>query len=506
MKSIKYGTISTGSKESSLTAKEILLSGGNAFDAAVAAVFTSMTSEFALTGAFGGGTCLGVKRGDKPFIYDFFVDSPNNLNSKKEFKEISVNFGNTSQQFFIGNGSIAPPGNLKGLIKLHQDYGVLPLSNVLKPAIHYANNGVLINHHQAYIMNIVKPILTFSKNKLFNIDKEIKPNKDYFKNSNFADFLQLIIDKGSNYFYEGPGLKVILDSLKNKSYLTKSDFVNYKVFKRSPLSLELNGHTIYTNPPPSYGGSLIIFLLKLMNESKKNFNKLNLIKAMNLTSQVRSEVCLNPNDEFQIKKIFNSSRFDKYLKKFTNDNKFQFNESLNGFGSTTHVSVMDNNGNAASITTTNGEGSGHFISNYGIMMNNMLGEVDLNPFGFHNWDQKRRLPTMISPIIITDKFGPKFVLGSGGSNRIRSANIQVILNLLFKNLNLKDSVSSPRIHLEGNTLFHEPNIHLPYKKLDNIKIVPFDKKSLFFGGVNAVSRKNAVGDDRRGGVGMIIEK
>ena len=123
---------------------KILDNGGHAFDAAVAAVFTSMTSEFALTGAFGGGTCLGFKKGEEPFIYDFFVDSPTNLSEKKEFKEISVNFGNTSQEFFIGNGSIAPPGNLKGLVKLHQDYGVLPLEKILKPDINYADKGVLL--------------------------------------------------------------------------------------------------------------------------------------------------------------------------------------------------------------------------------------------------------------------------------------------------------------------------------------------------------------------------
>tara|TARA_B110000438_G_C15796548_1_gene643112 strand:+ start:670 stop:2190 length:1521 start_codon:yes stop_codon:yes gene_type:complete len=506
MKSTKYGTISTGSKESSLTAKEILLSGGNAFDAAVAAVFTSMTSEFALTGPFGGGTCLGMKKGLEPFIYDFFVDSPSIMKQKKEFKEISVNFGNTTQEFFIGNGSIAPPGTLKGLIKLHKDHGVLPLENILRPAIDYAKEGVLINDNQAYIMNIIKPILNFSKSKLFKKNKIFMPNKDYFKNPDFADFLKLIINNGPEYFYKDKGLQIILNCLQDSSYLTKSDFTNYKVFKRKPISLKLNGNTIYTNPAPSYGGSLIIFLLKLIKESNNDISIFKLIQGMNLASQVRNEVCINPNEEFQIEKIFNSNRFDKYLNKFINDANLEFTPKLNGFGSTTHVSVMDNHGNAASITTTNGEGSGYIIPDYGIMMNNMLGEVDLNPFGFHSWDKKRRLPTMISPIIIADEFGPNYVLGSGGSNRIRSANIQVILNLLFNDFSLKKAISSPRIHLEADTLFHEPEINLPYKKLNSIKIVPFDKKSLFFGGVNAVSKTEAIGDERRGGVGLIVEK
>ena len=97
---MKYGSISTGSKEATLAAEEILKFGGNAFDAAVCAVFVSMTSEFALTGIFGGGTLLGIKDNESPFIYDFFVNCPECKNSSKaEFEEVMVDFGNTEQKF-----------------------------------------------------------------------------------------------------------------------------------------------------------------------------------------------------------------------------------------------------------------------------------------------------------------------------------------------------------------------------------------------------------------------
>ena len=166
--------------------------------------------------------------------------------------------------------------------------------------------------------------------------------------------------------------------------------------------------------------------------------------------------------------------------------------------------VLDKNGNAASITTTNGEGCGRIISKYGIMMNNMLGEVDLNPYGFHNWNIKRRLPTMISPMIVTQDGQTKYVLGSGGSNRIRSANVQVILNLLLENMNLVEAVSAPRLHLENRVLFSEPNARLPESSMiKDLTLNEFDNKNLFFGGVNAVSGSEAVGDGRRGGSGII---
>ena len=111
---------------------------------------------------------------------------------------------------------------------------------------------------------------------------------------------------------------------------------------------------------------------------------------------------------------------------------------------------------------------------------------------------------MLSPIIITEKSKPKFILGSGGSNRIRSANVQVILNLLHKGMTLDEAISQPRIHLEGDTLFCEPDINLANaNKLKGININHFTSQNVFFGGVNAVSNKEAVGDERRGGNGII---
>ena len=108
-------------------------------------------------------------------------------------------------------------------------------------------------------------------------------------------------------------------------------------------------------------------------------------------------------------------------------------------------------------------------------------------------------------LIITKNNKPEMILGSGGSNRIRSANIQVIINLLIKKMSLKDAVSKSRIHLEGNNLYYEPGMNIPsHKDLSHIKQIPFENKNLFFGGVNAVSISEAVGDERRGGVGEIF--
>ena len=505
---MKYGAISAGSKEAVDTAKQIFKNGGNAFDAGVAAVFTSMTSEFALTGAGGGGILMGMDSQSKPYIYDFFVDCPIIKNKKTDFKKISVDFGNTMQNFHIGMGSTAIPGNIAGLIDIHKKKGELSLKEVLEPAIDIANNGVILSKYQAYINKLIEPILTYTDEgkKLFLKKNTFLKENDTFKNPNFASFLSIIAQEGKSFFYNGEGAQVISDFYKSYGYINRENLSAYKTITRKPISTNIGEYTIFTNPAPSYGGTLMVFLLNLLKQSNKlDSNIIDFIKAMQVTSIARSAICTNPKNEMEIEQLLDSKIFNKYLSLF-NDNNFLGNTSnLSGFGSTTHISIIDKKYNVFSMTTTNGEGCGYFIPEFGIMMNNMLGEQDLNPYGFHNWETKRRLPTMICPTIVLKNNKPEFILGSGGSNRIRSAITQVLLNLIIKKMPLDEAIKSSRIHLEGNNLYTEPEIDIPHNKfLDHIKITNFESKSLFFGGVNCVTPNQAIGDQRRGGIGEVF--
>ena len=167
------------------------------------------------------------------------------------------------------------------------------------------------------------------------------------------------------------------------------------------------------------------------------------------------------------------------------------------------MSIIDSQGNAASVTTTNGEGCGYIIPGTGIMMNNMLGEDDLNPYGFHNWETTKRMSTMMSPTIVIGDSGPELVLGSGGSNRIRSAIKQVIVNKFTKNMNLEEAIEAPRIHLEENIIHCESGVNTGELTFPWSTIHHWHEKNLFFGGVNAVTPTNAVGDPRRSGYGLV---
>ena len=505
---LKYGAIAGGEKSTVDAAFQILENGGNAFDATVGAVFTSMVSEYTLTGPGGGGAFLACPVNCEPTLFDFFVDTPPPQNEKDlDFFSIQVDFGPSQQEFHIGQGSVAIPGNTAGLLMVHKRLGQLPLKAVLEPSITAARSGVIINDAQAYLIKILEPILTHSHAglDLFRPNGELLNHGDRFQNLAFADFLEILVHEGDRFFYEGDGADLILKTIGEKSLITRECLASYGVVERAPLKSSFRGKTIYTNPPPSNGGALITFLLKLLDQAETGSASefIRLVKAMEITSRARREICHNAQDTSQISQVQEPNTFTYYLKLFNSGYNNIPNElDPPSQGATTHVSILDNQGNAASVTTTNGEGCGYVIPEMGIMLNNMLGEEDLNPMGFHLWNRQQRLPTMMAPTVVMGKKGVELVLGSGGSNRLRSAISQVIINFFVKGMDLKTAVHAARIHLEGNVLHYEPDTQLEDLPGD-IQLHSWDDQNLFFGGVNAVTPDDACGDLRRGGSGLL---
>ena len=408
---MKYGMISTGSKEASEAAQEILKLGGNAFDASIAAVMTSMTSEVNLTSMAGGGSMLAYKKGEDPILFDFFVDAPPTRNKKDfEFYKAEVDFGETKQAFHIGKGSVAIPGNIRGLLHIHKRLGRIPLKVITEPAIDIAKNGVKLSKSQAYITSLLGPIIKSSANsrRLFYHDNQLLLEGDIFSNPDLSNFIEWITEEGDRPFYKGELARRVVDYLGDDGLIRIEDLNKYKVYERVPLSHELINSTFYTNPAPSVGGTLIVFLLKMLYHLDTNykFNYEVLIRLMAATTQARTHFYKDPNNDYQLDKLLDDNIVKTYAeasKRNIFDSSDDFHD--NGLGSTTHVSILDKDGNAASITTTNGESCGHVLPETGIILNNMLGEQDLNPLGFHKWDRTKRMPTLISPSLLIDKTG-----------------------------------------------------------------------------------------------------
>ena len=180
---------------------------------------------------------------------------------------------------------------------------------------------------------------------------------------------------------------------------------------------------------------------------------------------------------------------------------------------TTHISVIDAAGNAVSASLSNGEGNGHIVGAHGFMLNNMLGEEDLAPEGLGTWREGVRLSSMMAPTIILEADGSITALGTGGSNRIRTAILQVAVNVLDRGMSLADAVDAPRIHVEkGGTVSFEPGLPEPERSA-LFALAPeahaWPELNLFFGGVHAARRHakgglEGAGDPRRRGQAIVV--
>ncbi len=493
------GIVAAGDRLTALAGAHALRLGGNAFDAAVAAVFAACTAEPALTSCGGGGFLLSHEAGGGNTLYDFFVNVPSGRCENVDFYPVYVDFGSTVQEFHIGCGSIAVPGTISGLLSVHRERGRLPLEDVLSKAIEYAERGVELSDLQRSFVLLLKEIFTATESSRRVYAPIFKGER--FSNRDFASFLRSLVDEGERPFYSGSIADAICKMCsENGGMITKEDLSGYSVCRREPLRFRFRDYEVLTNPPPSTGGILIAFTLKLLEDrdlgewgSLKHLKFL--IEALSVTSTFRLEaVDGNPHDEALASLIANAELVGRF--------KGILSDRVDLWGNTTHVSVVDGEGNAVSVTTTNGEGSGWIAPGTGIMLNNMMGEEDLNPSGFFRWPSGVRLPSMMSPTVVLKGGKPVLCLGSAGSNRIRSAIVQVILNSLVFGMSLPESVKAPRLHYERGTVYVEPGF--PEGVIAEVerhyKVVLFSDRSLFFGGVQAVSGDlEAAGDDRRGG-------
>jgi gamma-glutamyltranspeptidase / glutathione hydrolase len=172
--------------------------------------------------------------------------------------------------------------------------------------------------------------------------------------------------------------------------------------------------------------------------------------------------------------------------------------------------VLDREGWACSVTSSNGSCSGVVVPGTGVHLNNMLGEQDLNPLGFHRHPPGRRMPSMMSPTAVLRDGAPELVLGSAGSNRIRSAILQTVIRVIDDGLEAGDAVRAPRVHFEDGIVYAEPGIDTGPLERAGRAIGRFRELNLFFGGVQAAARDrqgrlSGGGDPRRGGAAVVVD-
>ena len=265
------GIIAAGHCQSVAAGQAILQEGGNAFDAAVAAILASFVVEPTLTSAGGGGFLLAHTKDNCNTLFDFFTQTPCRKRTLEEvnFYPVKIDFGGATQVFHIGLGSMAVPGNLAGAFEVHRQLGRLPLSVVVEPAIHYANRGVKISNFQGFCIQLLHPILETlpEARKIYAPKGKLLEPGDHLYFPDFASTLAHIAQEGIEEFYQGEiAHQLLQDCQEQGGYLTQKDLENYSVIRRTPLKFSYRDWEILTNPPPSSGGTLIACALKLLEQ------------------------------------------------------------------------------------------------------------------------------------------------------------------------------------------------------------------------------------------------
>lgn len=506
------GVIAAGHPLTAEAGARILRAGGNAVDAAVAAVLMSCVAESTLTGTGAGGFMLIHTEGGENHLLDFFVAAPGrgaNGAEPAKLEPIDIAFTEEAiQTFHVGAASCGVPGTCLGVAEALRRFGSMPLADLTAEPARVAREGHPVNSVQAYLIDILTPILLSHPEGQAIFAPEGRPLREgeTVRNPELGDLLERLGAEGPGFIYEGDvGAAISEWVLERGGLMTRQDLSDYQIIERTPAHATYRGRDILTNPPPSSGGILIAYSLDLLERIGHPGDLRALVGVMDETNKARTE-------EFHT-----GLHTEGYLEGFlARDALEKAAGSVNSrLGSTTHISVMDDRGGSATVTASNGSCSGVIVPGTGVHLNNMLGEEDLNPHGYHRHDPGNRVPSMMAPTLVVQEDGtPEIALGSAGSNRIRSAILQTILNVVDFGLHAAEAVELPRLHLEGGVVEAEPGVDpraLESLERSGWTVQRWSEKNLYFGGVQAVARDPGTGelsgggDPRRGGAAVIVD-
>jgi gamma-glutamyltranspeptidase / glutathione hydrolase len=505
------GAIAAGHPLTAEAGARVLAEGGSAVDACIAAAFMSWVVESPVTGPGGGGFMLVHRARDRTSrVIDSFVTIPGlglKRPSAAAMEEVDVGFVESSQIFRIGAASCAVPGAPAGLEQAHRVFGSRPWRSLIEPAIERAREGIELTRPQAHLHAVVDLILRHNEagRAIYGPEGRRLVAGDLFVQADLARTLELLAENGSRAIYDGDVARAIAEHVRAQGgSITLRDLQQYRVIRRRPVRTAFCGQELESNPPPSTGGVLIGYGLRMIDRlgpgglpgSAEALARL--VEIMREQNRVRG------------------ARFGRDLhrggltRRLYDDQ--QLAEAIERVGGTTQISVVDAEGNAASCTASTGSGSGVVVPGTGIHMNNMLGEFDLAGAA-GSGRPGTRMTSMMAPSLVLREGEPRLVVGSAGSLRLRSAIMQIVIDVAVHGMSVEEAIDYPRIHLQDQDVHCEGGADPA--ELDRLEALGYDvvrwrRRNLYFGGAAAVEIRAdgslaAAGDPRRGGAGLVVE-
>ncbi|HEU4980276.1 MAG TPA: gamma-glutamyltransferase [Solirubrobacterales bacterium] len=513
------GVVAAGHPLTAEAGAQVLREGGNAVDAAICAVLTSFVAESQLSG-FGAGGFMMVHEGDEDTLVDFFVAAGGADGAERtaDLIPIPVYFDETPQTFNCGAASCGVPGNPAGLEHVARRFGSMPLARLAEPGIRLGREGVRLTTAAEYFHEILHPILVSTPEcaDLYAPEGRQLVEGDTFHFPEMADALERFAAEGSEPFYRGDVARRVCDWVRERGgTLGMEDMAAYEPIERRPVTARFRGDDVLTNPPPSSGGILIAYSLGVLERLGERSGVEEIVAATEAANARRTDDFHEGLHDEAFVERFMSTDLDAVAERIRAGEWVGGHGGAGGpadptdrLGSTTHIAVLDTEGNCASVTCSNGTGSGVLVPGTGVHVNNMLGEEDLNPHGFHRIPPGRRVSSMMAPTLARRDGQVVLGLGSAGSNRIRSAILQTVVRVLDDGMDAGEAVRAGRLHFEAGTVQAEPGVDekgLGDLERRGVPVVRWKRLNLFFGGAQAVARDPATGelsgggDPRRGG-------
>jgi gamma-glutamyltranspeptidase/glutathione hydrolase len=507
-----------------------LAAGGNAVDAAVAAMFTSFHAEPLLNSAAGGGFAVAEIDGERVAV-DFFASAPGLAAGSgvwrppaSAFWPVPIDFGTTTQTFHVGPGSVAVPGVVPGLLGLATSAGRLPLDVTLGPAFDAATRGTVVTPMGAVATKLLWPIITLT-------DEQRRPFEGpdggplgegaTYHNPDLARLIEAARRDGPAVLTRGPIADALCAHLGAAGGgVSAIDLNSWRSASDRPIEVEFRGAVVSLPPGPTVAGMWVAAALAVLDglpsPEPDSEGELRLLREVFVAvEQARGEIvgAATPNEAHR-REWLDAARISDLRRQVAarlDDPAAARRAPDDHLGGTTHVSVIDRWGNACSITTSNGEASGLVVPGYGIFLNNFLGEEDINPMGFHQLPAGARLGSAMCPMLLDLPDGTRVALGSGGSARIRTALLQVVRRLA-RGEDARDAVAADRAHVDGERLLFEATrglrVHADTAP-QALNAGVFPHQSMYFGGVHVAVRRadgtcEGVGDPRRSGAARVV--
>ena len=445
----KNNTIAAAHPLASLAGKKMYEQGGNAFDAAVAAGFTLAVVEPSMSGI--GGRLQAI-----------FHKVSGDIGGVDASTQVPINYKPSEDKFSTGYQTIGIPGVVAGLLKLHEEHGILSLKKVMEPAIHYAENGFEILEGEARRQQIAKEVFEQfegTKKHFLNAEGESFQKGDWVIQKTLASTLKAITLKGKAGFYEGEvAQKMVNDIQSNGGLLTLKDLKNYNALDAEVLEGSFQGFTVKALNLPSYG-AITIQILQILDQLPPARTEEDWAIDLGEVTKLAYTYRKYQKNRDSLKQMLSYQKALKWAKQIEENQLNLVAESYKqmpgswtvSIGHTTHLATADEQGNVVSLTQTIGPNMGSKVASaelgflYAVTLGGYLGE----------YKPGDRSNSHITPTLFLDGDQVTLAIGAAGGSRIVTAVTQVAQRYFVQKHNLNQALLLPRIYPFQDSLWIE---------------------------------------------------